>query len=85
MAFREELVATYGDRVRLWPQDEAGLIGLDTELGALPETAGTCETGVLDGIPDHRDDVLTEEERACNDCMLVCVSRSKTPRLRLDL
>ncbi|MGI5163693.1 PDR/VanB family oxidoreductase [Spirillospora sp. CA-253888] len=48
-------------------------------------TCGTCETGVLEGVPDHRDAVLTEEERACGEFMMVCVSRAATPRLVLDL
>ncbi len=48
-------------------------------------TCGTCETGVLGGAPDHRDSVLTADERAANDCMLICISRSCTPRLVLDL
>lgn len=46
---------------------------------------GTCETPVLGGIPEHRDDVLTHDERANNDCMMICVSRSRTPRLVLDI
>ena len=48
-------------------------------------TCGTCETGVLDGVPDHRDVVLTPAEREAGDIMMVCVSRSKTPRLVLEL
>jgi ferredoxin len=48
-------------------------------------TCGTCETGVLDGLPDHRDSVLTAAEQASNSCMLICVSRSCTDRLVLDL
>jgi len=48
-------------------------------------TCGTCETAVLDGLPDHRDSVLTEEERRTGDCMMICVSRSCTARLVLDL
>jgi ferredoxin-NADP reductase len=48
-------------------------------------TCGTCETGVLEGTPDHRDSVLTDEERAVGDCMMICVSRSCGPRLVLDL
>jgi cytochrome P450/ferredoxin-NADP reductase len=48
-------------------------------------TCGTCETGVLDGEPDHRDSVLTADERAANDCMLICISRSCGARLVLDL
>lgn len=48
-------------------------------------TCGTCETAVLSGRPDHRDSVLTDEERAVNDTMMICVSRSCSPRLVLDL
>jgi ferredoxin len=48
-------------------------------------TCGTCETTVLGGVPDHRDSVLTQEERAAGDCMMICVSRSCTARLVLDL
>ena len=48
-------------------------------------TCGTCETAVLDGVPDHRDSVLTAAERAADDVMMICVSRSRSPRLVLDL
>jgi hypothetical protein len=40
---------------------------------------------VLKGIPDHRDSVLGEEDRAAGDCTMICVSRSCTARLVLDL
>ena len=40
---------------------------------------------MLSGLPDHRDRVLTDEERAVNDTMMICVSRSHSPRLVLDL
>ena len=46
---------------------------------------GTCETPVLAGIPEHRDDVLTHEERERNDCMMICVSRSRSGKLVLDI
>lgn len=46
---------------------------------------GTCETRVLGGIPDHRDEILTEEEQASNETMMICVGRAKSPRLVLDL
>jgi ferredoxin-NADP reductase len=46
---------------------------------------GTCLCSVLSGTPDHRDVYLTDEEKAANDQMLLCCSRSKTPQLVLDL
>jgi ferredoxin-NADP reductase len=164
MAFRDELCRDYGDRVSIRPQDETGLLDLDSLLsepaqetaiyccgpepllaaveqrcapGALhverftpkpdtgpsvsfevelaqsgrtlvvPEgksvleviegagvnvlsscregTCGTCETVVLAGAPDHRDSLLTEEEKAAGDTMMICVSRSCGGRLVLDL
>jgi ferredoxin-NADP reductase len=168
MAFLDEL-AGYGDRVSVRPQDETGLLDLDTLLGAPqpdtlvyccgPEpllaaveqrcagwprgalhverfaprpqarparaeafdvvlaqsgrtltvppdrsilsvleeagvgvlsscaegTCGTCETTVLEGVPEHRDSVLDDQEREANDCMMICVSRSCSERLVLDL
>ncbi|WP_246159897.1 PDR/VanB family oxidoreductase [Microbacterium rhizomatis] len=46
---------------------------------------GSCETRVVEGIPDHRDEILTEDEREASKTMMTCVSRSCTPRLVLDL
>ena len=46
---------------------------------------GSCITPVLGGEPEHRDAVLTDEERAANDKMCVCVGRAKSERLILDL
>jgi vanillate O-demethylase ferredoxin subunit len=40
---------------------------------------------VLEGVPDHRDVILTDEERASNKVMQICVSRAKSARLVLDL
>ncbi len=169
MAFRTFLTATYGDRVAVRPQNEAGLLDLDAILG-VPEPAtlvyccgpepllravearcaawpagalhlerfsaqeqsppvrqeafemqlarsgmvlsvpvdasalnvleeagvrvrsscregmcGTCEIPVLAGEVDHRDSLLTPEERAANTTMFPCVSRAACPRLVLDL
>ncbi|WP_458316611.1 PDR/VanB family oxidoreductase [Mycolicibacterium brisbanense] len=47
---------------------------------------GTCETAVLSGDVDHRDDLFTPAERAACSSMLICVSRSKDRgRLVLDI
>lgn len=72
---------------------EAGVSVLETlraegfELASSCEagTCGTCEVGVLAGVPDHRDDVLEDDEKAANDAMMICVSRSLSPVLELDL
>ena len=45
----------------------------------------TCKTGVLDGVPEHRDNVLSATEREANKQIIICVSRAKTDRLYLDL
>lgn len=46
---------------------------------------GSCETTVLDGEPEHRDSILSPEERASNECMMICVGRSRSSRLVLDI
>jgi ferredoxin-NADP reductase len=169
MAFADDLRETYGERVRLCPQDECGLLDLPAMLGEPAEntfvyccgptalldavqrhcaawpagalrierfrpatttnpvraepfevelaasgltlsvppdrsildavrgagvqvlsscqegTCGTCETPVLRGLVDHRDSLLSEQERAAGDTMLICVSRAACPKLVLDL
>ncbi|WOE32571.1 MULTISPECIES: PDR/VanB family oxidoreductase [unclassified Acinetobacter] len=45
----------------------------------------TCETTVCSGIPEHRDMILTEEEKAANTSMLICVSRAKSAVIELNL
>ncbi|MFD3648271.1 PDR/VanB family oxidoreductase [Streptomyces cyaneofuscatus] len=44
---------------------------------------GTCQQLVLEGEIDHRDELLTDDERG--DSMLICVSRCRGGRLVLDL
>lgn len=46
---------------------------------------GSCEAKIVQGSVDHRDELLTEEERRSGDYMMICVSRSTGPRLILDL
>lgn len=48
-------------------------------------TCGTCETPVLEGELDHRDSILTPQERVRGDVMFICVSRAACPRIVLDL
>lgn len=46
---------------------------------------GSCETKVIEGEPDHRDSLLTDQERVTGATMMPCVSRSFSDRLVLDL
>lgn len=59
--------------------------GVATLSSCAEGTCGTCETPVLEGQPDHRDSVLGEHEREDYNCLMICVSRSCTPRPVLDL
>lgn len=59
--------------------------GLTLPVSCEQGVCGTCVTRVLAGIPDHRDMYLTPEEHAANNQFTPCCSRSKSPRLVLDL
>jgi vanillate O-demethylase ferredoxin subunit len=59
--------------------------GHEVAHSCLEGVCGTCETKVLDGIPDHRDMVLTESERASGRTIMICCSGAKSDRLVLDL
>jgi tetrachlorobenzoquinone reductase len=59
--------------------------GLDLPYSCLEGVCGTCEVRVLEGIPDHRDLVLSKEEKAANRSIMICCSGARTDRLVLDL
>jgi ferredoxin-NADP reductase len=79
-----------GKRVTI-PADRTILQVLIEDLGMELATSceqgicGTCETPVNDGIPDHRDQVLSPAERESNTSMMICVSRCLNGPLALDL
>ena len=86
--FEVELART-GATVTVTPDmtilDALGQVGVEVLSSCRRGVCGTCETTVLAGRPDHRDALLDDEERDAADCMYVCVSRSCTDRLVLDL
>lgn len=86
-AFEVEL-ARSGRRLTVGPDDKLidVLIDAGIPVGAscLEGMCGSCETAVLDGEPEHRDSVLTSEQKDTGNSMMVCVSRGRT-RLVLDL
>ncbi len=59
--------------------------GIPLPSSCLEGVCGTCETKVLEGIPDHRDVVLTESERKANKTMMICCSGCKGDKLVLDI
>jgi ferredoxin-NADP reductase len=59
--------------------------GIDIPTSCGEGVCGTCETPVLEGEVEHRDALLTDEERAANTTMMVCCSRARCPRLVLDI
>lgn len=85
-----EVFATLsGAMVRVAPK-ESILDALDDAGVPVPSscregTCGTCETTVLEGEVDHRDSILTDEERTSGNTMMVCVSRARSARLVLDV
>ena len=59
--------------------------GVDAPYSCMEGVCATCETRVLEGIPDHRDLVLSKQERELNNVMMICCSGSKSEKLVLDL
>lgn len=55
------------------------------EFNCLQGECGACVATVLDGEPDHRDTVLSGRAKTAGKRIILCVSRSQTPRLVLDL
>ena len=59
--------------------------GLDVLYDCQRGECGICQCGVIEGVPDHRDVILSDDEKASNKVMQICVSRAKSERLVLDL
>jgi cytochrome P450/ferredoxin-NADP reductase len=59
--------------------------GVDVLASCMEGICATCECAVVDGTPDHRDSVLTDAEKEAGQRMMICVSRSQTERLVLDI
>lgn len=57
--------------------------GVDAVYSCTQGYCGSCETRVLEGTPDHRDEFLDHSEPVGS--MMICVSRACSPRLVLDI
>jgi ferredoxin-NADP reductase len=83
------VLASSGERFRI-PADKGILevlkeVRADVAFSCEEGTCGTCEATVVSGIPDHRDSVLSEQEKAEGRTIMICVSRSLTDELVIDL
>ena len=59
--------------------------GVDVPFSCEDGICGACETRVLSGEVDHRDSILSDQERAANATMFICCSGARGDRLVLDL
>ncbi|MCF7551556.1 PDR/VanB family oxidoreductase [Pseudonocardia sp. WMMC193] len=59
--------------------------GVKTTSSCAEGVCGSCETVVLEGEIDHRDQILDDDERAENEVMMICCSRARSARVVLDL
>jgi phthalate 4,5-dioxygenase reductase subunit len=56
--------------------------GHDAPSSCESGTCGTCRTRLLEGVADHRDLVLADDERG--EWIMICVSRAATPAITID-
>lgn len=59
--------------------------GVKVQMSCEEGVCGTCICDVIEGIPDHRDHFLTDEEKEDNDQIALCCSRAKSARLVVDI
>lgn len=83
VASRSDLVVTVDRGCSILEMLESAGIGVPSSC--LEGVCGTCETAVIDGAPEHRDSILTPDERESSETMMICVSRSLGDRLVLDI
>lgn len=59
--------------------------GIEPRTSCQMGVCGTCETQVISGSPDHRDSLLSDEERRRGETMMICVGRALSDSLVVDL
>ena len=59
--------------------------GLSVDSSCQEGVCGTCETRIVAGTVDHRDSLLSDDEKAENEFMMICVSRATSDELVLDM
>jgi len=83
----EVLAAKSGVRVTVGPTEAIttalARAGVKVAVNCEQGICGTCVVNLIEGDPEHRDEYLTEDERA--DQIALCCSRSKSPLLVVEL
>lgn len=59
--------------------------GVRVKVSCEQGVCGTCLANVLEGLPDHRDSYLTDDEKADNDQIILCCSRAKSKSLIIEV
>jgi vanillate O-demethylase ferredoxin subunit len=59
--------------------------GVDVFKSCEEGICGSCVSNVLEGEPEHRDNCLSVADKAAGDQIALCVSRSKSPKLVIEL
>lgn len=67
------------------PLDALERMGIDHPFSCREGLCGTCEVGLIEGQPEHRDSVLDADERAAGKRFIPCVSRCGGAKLVIDL
>ena len=67
------------------PLEALERIGVDHPFACREGLCGTCEVEVVEGLPDHRDNVLDANDRAAGKRFIPCVSRCGGNRLVINL
>lgn len=60
-------------------------LNIDVECLCREGVCGTCETAILQGEAEHYDQYLSDDEKASQQSMMICVSRAKGKEITLDL
>lgn len=59
--------------------------GVEVGFACYEGVCGSCRVQVVEGVPDHRDHFLTQDEKDANNAVMACCSGARTPSLTLDL
>jgi vanillate O-demethylase ferredoxin subunit len=59
--------------------------GISVNTSCREGICGSCETRIISGQAEHRDALLSPEEQAANQTMMICCSGSRSSKLVLDL